>query len=416
MKIIFDASVLGLGVYSSAARTGIYRVAIQILKGLVQQKNIEIGIVSTENLVETLQFLKINFPENNFQLINNQRDIQKARIENFCLNVFPLNSTPQKVLRKVILKLRGNNSEFRIDTEKITNFQLYYSPFLPIPKEINQLPIIKKAITVYDLIPLVFPNYTTQWSTDNIKKVLDSIAEDTKVASISASTKTDLLKFTDLNSENIHVIPIAADTKLFQKVTDRNKIKAAKQTYGISEVPYFLSVSTLEPRKNFETTIKAFTHFVETNATTNIQLVLVGTKGWKFEKIFDELKASPQVQSKIIFTGFVADNDLPALYSGALGFVFPTLYEGFGLTPLEAMLCGTPVISSNNSSIPEVVGDAGILVEATNVVALSEAMFSIYSDAELRENLKIKAFKKAKEFSEERTVSDYLALFQSLVS
>lgn len=416
MKLIFDASVLGLGVYSSAARTGIYRVTLQILKGLTQQKNIEIGIAAVENLPETLQFLRINFPANKFQLLNYQEDIKKARVHNFFLNFFSLNSVPQKIIRKLFLKLQSSKTIYELDSEKTVHFQLYYSSFLPIPKEINQLPEIKKVLTVHDLIPLVYPKYTTEWSADNIKKVIESIAEGTKVVSISASTKADLLKFTDVNSENIHIIPISADTKLFQKVTDRNKIQAAKQTYGISETPYFLSVSTLEPRKNFETTIKAFSHFVETNETTNIQLVLVGTKGWKFEKIFEELKASPQVQSKIIFTGFVADNDLPALYSGALGFVFPTLYEGFGLTPLEAMLCGTPVISSNNSSIPEVVGDAGILVEATNVVALSEAMLFIFSDAELRENLKIKAFEKAKEFSEERTVFDYLALFQSLVS
>jgi glycosyltransferase involved in cell wall biosynthesis len=131
----------------------------------------------------------------------------------------------------------------------------------------------------------------------------------------------------------------------------------------------------------------------------DLSLVLVGTKGWNYEKIFEEILAKPEIRDRIIVTGYADDEDLAAIYSGASVFVYPSFYEGFGLPPLEAMQCGVPVITSNTSSLPEVVGDAGIMVTPADADALCQAMLKICSDQALHQSLSVKALQRAQQFS-----------------
>jgi glycosyltransferase involved in cell wall biosynthesis len=132
--------------------------------------------------------------------------------------------------------------------------------------------------------------------------------------------------------------------------------------------------------------------------------VLVGTKGWDFDRIFREIERDSDIQARIVVTGFVPDEDLAALYTSSIGFVYTSLYEGFGLPPLEAMQCGVPVITSNNSSLPEVVGDAGMMVDAKDEDALCQSMLRVYQSESLREQMSKKSLEQAAKFSWEKCV------------
>ena len=176
-------------------------------------------------------------------------------------------------------------------------------------------------------------------------------------------------------------------------------MQLARAKYGILDGPYILSLSTLEPRKNIDHTIRCFARLIRDENIRDLNLVLVGTKGWDFDRIFGELTNHDQLRDRIIVTGYVADEDLSAIYSGARMFVYPSFYEGFGLPPLEAMQCGVPVITSNTSSLPEVVGNAGLMVDPKDGDALCQAMFDIYRQPSLRDDLSRRSIERSRAFS-----------------
>ena len=191
-----------------------------------------------------------------------------------------------------------------------------------------------------------------------------------------------------------------------------------RERYGIPPgSPYLLSLSTLEPRKNLAHTIRSFAAIVQSNAAPGLHLVLAGGKGWLFDDIIYEIKlAGTAVRDRIILTGFVEDTDLAPLYSGATAFVFPSLYEGFGLPPLEAMQCGTPVITSNTSSLPEVVGDAGIMLDPKDQDGLCQAMLDVYNKPELRSQMSQKSLAQAAKFSWERCAEETISAYRTAIS
>ena len=148
-------------------------------------------------------------------------------------------------------------------------------------------------------------------------------------------------------------------------------------------------------------------------AIYDLRLVIAGGKGWLYEDIFAAVERLG-LEGKVIFPGFIADEDLPALYNLADLFVFPSLYEGFGLPPLEAMACGTPVVSSDVSSLPEVVGEAGLMVEATDTEALAEVMKRVLEDNVLREEMIAKGLEQARQFTWEKAALKLLGLYEAL--
>jgi glycosyltransferase involved in cell wall biosynthesis len=143
-----------------------------------------------------------------------------------------------------------------------------------------------------------------------------------------------------------------------------------------------------------------------------LRLVLVGAKGWDYDRIFEVIESFDIPRSYIILTGYVADEDLAALYSGALAFIYLSLYEGFGLPPLEAMQCGVPVITSNTSSLPEVVGDAGIMVDPRDENAICQSIFDVYRDQSLRDQMSRRSIERAQLFSWDRTVHETIAAYK----
>ena len=245
---------------------------------------------------------------------------------------------------------------------------------------------LPKITTVHDLVPIIYPETTTKL----IKKVHEQKLnwvkrESEKILAVSESTKQDLIKYLGISNNKIDVTYEGVEKCYYPR--DFNEINKVKEKYNING-KYVFSLSTLEPRKNQTGLINAFN--IISIKYPDLKLVLAGRIAWG--KI-------PKFSKKIISLGYVPTNDLPALYTGALVYILPSFYEGFGLSQLQAMSCGTPVVTSNTSSMPEVVGNAGILVDPNNVDDIARG---IVKAIDKRENLIHKGLKQIKKFSWER--------------
>jgi glycosyltransferase involved in cell wall biosynthesis len=219
--------------------------------------------------------------------------------------------------------------------------------------------------------------------------------------SISENTKKDAHFILNIKTR-IEAIPLAADRKIFYRAS-KESVKKIKKKYNISR-RYILSVCTLEPRKNLESLLRAFEKIKDRG---KYQLVLVGMTGWIGSDFFENL-SDRDIMNDIVFTGYVPNRDLAPLYTGSDLFVFPSLYEGFGLPVLEAMQCGCPVITSNCSSLPEVIGDAGIMIDPTDIAALTRSVEKVLSNPAVRNDMKMKGLDRSKLFSWEKAARSML--------
>lgn len=208
-----------------------------------------------------------------------------------------------------------------------------------------------------------------------------------KIVVISQSTKLDLMKYYRVPENKISVIyPSFSETNI---VEQKPKIQIKK--------PYILYLGTLEPRKNIPFIIKAFKKVGEDLKIPH-KLIIAGKKGWGFKEIFDTVHKL-NLEKEVIFTGYVSDAEKKYLYKHAELFIYPSLYEGFGIPPLEAMYYGCPVITSNISSLPEVVGDAGLMIDPYNIKTLISAIIKVINNEKLRKEMIGKGFKQAKKFN-----------------
>ena len=228
------------------------------------------------------------------------------------------------------------------------------------------------------------------------------------VIAVSECTKRDAMRLYGLDEAKIRVIYEGVDPRF--RSADPETIEAVRARYGLPE-RFILSVGTIEPRKNLTTLLEAYRTLRDRGS--DFKLVIVGRKGWLYEGFFRRLRELG-LEGEVVFPGFVPDEDLPALYSAAELFVFPSLYEGFGLPPLEAMACGTPVVCSNAASLPEVVGNAAIMVDPYDVEGLAEAMHRVLADADLREELREKGLARARQFTWERTARETVAVYREV--
>lgn len=259
------------------------------------------------------------------------------------------------------------------------------------------------AHIVYDLIGITHPEYFSIEGSAEVRRIMDSLSAQTVVFAISEFTKQELLAYRrDLSDSQVTVVPLAAGAR-FRPCTDAQERASVRAKYGIPpNVPYVLSVATLEIRKNLDKVVHSLVEHLEQNAQSDLHLVLSGMSGWKLEQLDRALGIAARWRHRIVLTGFVEDGDLSALYSDATCFVYLSRFEGFGLPPLEAMACGTPVICANNSSLPEVVGQAGLLFDADDVSGVAHAMQRIAQSPGLRRELTDAGLHRAALFSWQR--------------
>lgn len=281
------------------------------------------------------------------------------------------------------------------------------------------LPLVhprRSAVTVHDLgyhyhpeTHTLFQNLYLRWSTRYNARTA------TRVLADSEATRRDLIHFYSIPKDKIAVVYPGRDETL-APVADPVALAAVRARYGLAS-PYLLYVGTLHPRKNLVRLVQAFATTVQLETEpslppgSNLQLVLAGQKGWLYDDIFAQVRKLG-IADRVVLTGYVPDADLPALLSGALAFVFPSLYEGFGLPVLEAMACGTPVICSNTSSLPEVAGDAALLVDPLDSHELAGAIHRIATDPGLRRLLVARGFEQVARFSWHRCARETLRVLE----
>ncbi len=275
-------------------------------------------------------------------------------------------------------------------------------------------PVINKNIilTIHDLSFYRFPEFNFDWF---IKKyqaiVLKNAQRAKKIIADSESTRQDIINFMKINPQKIEVVYLAADRK-FKMLAAEELKKDVPGKFKISK-NYIFSVGTIEPRKNFKTLIKAFNIFKKSfKESENYNLVIAGKTGWKSEETFEELEKS-SCRDEIIFTGEVNDDDLIQLYNQASLFVYPSIFEGFGLPALEAMSCGLPVIATNTSSIPEVYPNSDFLLNPFDEVGMAEKINLVLTDENLKNELIKFSIENAKKFSWEKTAADTMQIYYS---
>lgn len=254
------------------------------------------------------------------------------------------------------------------------------------------------VVTIYDMVHHYFPETVHGENLKRLRKYLPSALEHAAhIIAISEATKRSYVEVMGIPEEKITVTLLAADSEFNEPASAQSR-QAVRAKYALPE-SYLLAVGNLEPRKNLKTLLHAY---AQLKPDERIPLVVVGGQGW----LFDETKAligTLGLESEVIFTGYADREELPALYQEATAFVYPTLYEGFGIPPLEAMASGTPVLSSNAASLPEVVGDAAITFDPTDQQAMTEALRRVLSDTALRQQLADAGQRQAAKFSWEET-------------
>ncbi|MEQ8705798.1 MAG: glycosyltransferase [Phaeodactylibacter sp.] len=306
------------------------------------------------------------------------------------------------------LNLNVRRIKSRAELQRI--MESYDLVHIPLPQNYffvkpYKLPVVG---TVHDLTHLVFPEFHEK---HNIKlseagmRFLQKV--NAQLIAVSNATKQDIHAHYHIPEEQVQVVYEAANGDLFHPMKEPERLQRAREQYHIPEGPYLVSLSTIEPRKNLANTLAAFLQLKASGAYENLNFVVCGKRGWKVNMLYD---ADHPHASAIHFTGYVADEDLAAIYSGARALCYVAHYEGFGLPPLEAMLCGTPVLFGNNSSMPEVVQQGGIGADSGSVEAIRSGMEQLLASDE--EALRKAALRRARGFSWLRTAYETFLVYQ----
>lgn len=273
----------------------------------------------------------------------------------------------------------------------------------------------KKVVTIHDLAFREYPETirkrTMIMLKMNLHKTLkraDAIAVD------SMFTKKELLKYYNISENKIYVVPCGIEKEKYEYKRNTENVKKKFDIKG----EFFLYLGTLEPRKNITRLIKAYHEFYEKNATTSSErlpnLVIAGGKGWMYDEIYTIVEKL-QLGRKVIFTDYVSEEEKIALMQGALAFCFPSLYEGFGLPPMEAMACGTPVITSNTSSLDEVVGNAALKVNPKEISEIANAMTKMYVNESVRYDYIEKGKKQIEKYTWENASKALYKVFEKVL-
>lgn len=266
------------------------------------------------------------------------------------------------------------------------------------------------VLTVHDLIGLLFPAnlppisrfYWAWWLPRTIRWADQVIAD-------SEHTKHDLIRLLGIPAERIEVVHLGVG-EAFQPLKDQAVLEVVRQEYGLPPA-IILYVGTIEPRKGLDILIPAYAALA---AEIPHDLVIAGKKGWYTEPLFRQVETLGLGQ-RVHFTDYVADEDLPGLYNLADLFVYPSRYEGFGLPPLEAMACGVPVVCSNAASLPEVVGDAALLVPPDDIEALTRALYRVLDDEALRAEMRARELARARRFTWEETARRTAEIYEQMI-
>lgn len=406
LNVIFDASVVTNIFYKDWARSGIFFAAKNILDEILKREDVKVTLYfSPENFADGARLIKEYYPGvATLQEMSRLSFLQTL----YCkLRFYYSRFYDHRHFRKIFaLLMEFINSVFRrlvlIDEASVNRNDVFFSPVFVIPDFIRRTPEINTFVFLYDFIQLRFPQYYPE-GVPLVKRIIESSNSKDRFFFDSLSAKNDgKYFFSTITDENSVVVHLAAN-KNFKRIPNDRILDYVKKKYKIpSKKKYLFSLCTVEPRKNLIRSVRCFLEFISKHNINDLVWVMGGGH-WDY--FINELKKNNVCWNPnfIIQAGYIDDEDLPVLYSNAEWFVYTSQYEGFGLPPLEAMQCGCPVITSNNSSLPEVVGDAGIMIDWDSDDQHIEAYEKYYFDENLRKEFSRKGIERAKLFSWEKT-------------
>jgi glycosyltransferase involved in cell wall biosynthesis len=267
----------------------------------------------------------------------------------------------------------------------------------------------KKIMTIHDLTFLKYPFYSNKIVKTYTERIRNCLTYTDLIITFSENTKQDIIKFFSVNPDKIKITSEAS--RYHNNYLNSEIIENLKNNVNYNfNLPYILFVSTIEPRKNINNLVKAFNLLKKQNQIPH-QLVLIGQKGWNYENIFQEIECS-KFKSEIHYLGYLNDELVALFYTLADVFVYPSFYEGFGLPVLEAMTLGSPVVTSNASSLPEVAGDAAIYINPEDYQSIAQGIYSIINDRNLRDNLINKGKNRANLYSWKRVAEETIKVYE----
>jgi glycosyltransferase involved in cell wall biosynthesis len=329
------------------------------------------------------------------------------------------------------VRSRGQSSDIRFRTLPLSDdwmARLWHRLRLPVPVEAFTGPLdvfyspdfvlpptrrtTRTLLTVHDLSYLHYPEHFVPKLVRYLEQsVSRSVVRADWVLADSEATRSDLIAQLGTPAGKVQVLYSGVDPR-FSEEKEPKESEHLRARYGLTAGSYVLSVGTIQPRKNYVRLIQAFAQ-LQTHNLTNKQLVLAGGRGWLYEDIFAEAERHGD---RVRILGFVDEADLPALYRNAALFAFPSLYEGFGLPVLEAMACGTPVVCSNVSSLPEVAGDAALLVDPLDTGSIAEAMACVLQDVGLQRDMIARGRSQAAQFTWKKAARQLLDTLDGLAN
>lgn len=372
INILFDATVIVNDLKKDGGRSGIFFTAFNILKSMLERSDLNISL---------------------FCYSNQSVDLAKVIDSRF------RGKKIETLTEKDFL-----NDEKR---QNIDRLDVFLSPIFKIPEEVKKEKNILKYIILYDTIRIIFPEYFPV-SQDWLLEMIDEINKEDYYFVISENSKRDFIKHVaNIDPKKMKVIHLAASDNFYFNRNEEDKLKIFRKYNLPTDKKYIFSLCTLEPRKNLIMSIKGFIKFINQNKIDDLVFMLGGSHWEKFiEKLEQEISNFDKYKDKIIRVGYIDDSDLSTFFSFSELFVYPSLYEGFGLPVLEAMQCGVPVITSNNSSIPEVIGDAGLMIDPKSEDELVGAFKELYFNEGLKSELSKKGLARAALFSWDRTIDE----------
>jgi len=414
IKLLFDITVLSYFSERNGYRGGIYFVTKNLLEEFSKNSNLDITLICDYKRMEYLKDLqKTKEIPQNCEILDCGEIVNPFIAIMAKLRYIYRKEIGDNLLKKLIRFVAFRCFHFYDKHKKVSwqfintlkNFDVYFSPYEPIPLEMKQTNI-KPYLFLHDAIPLVMDDFYKEFNFSKtwFGTLLNSLNEDGVYFANSEHTKRDFVKYVpNINPENIIVTPLGANDNFYQE-TDIEKINKVKEKYKIpQDKKYLFSLCTLEPRKNLLFAVRNFVEFIKKNNVKDFIFVLGGGAWTKFLPLLEKNIANfEEYKDKILKIGYVDDEDLGTLFSGAEMFVYPSFYEGFGMPILEAMQCGCPVICSNTSSMPEVIGDCGIMIDPKSDSDLISAFEKMYFDNDFRTLCRQKGLQRAKTFSWEK--------------
>ena len=418
MRVLYDISNLGLGQLYRESRGGGFRVDIHIAEQLAASQQCELLFCANHSAVAYLgcqEFLRNHPRLSAVPLVAPERRIRPVIRKTAsavhrsirCLvgsNVFP--SAVRDMAGFVDRRLHPPVSGAAATVDVL------HSPTTALPPRPSK-GSPKRFLTVYDLAPLRWPTIYEEAYRRTLVRIIGSLAPGDHVITASHFAREELVAEGIASADRIHVVPLAADAALFYRCEDAGRIAEVRRKYKIPEGPYILGVNTPDLRKNVPHAIHAFARAAHEGRDVTPSLVLTGLPGRGSNRIDEAIAKYPDLRDRFVITGYIPDDDLAPLYTGARALVYPSVYEGFGLPPLEAMQCGTPVITSNTSSLPEVVGDGGVRLAPDDLDGLAAAMLDIVRNTAWHAALQERALAQAGRFGWAHSASTLLQTYRT---